>query len=565
MEPDPLVFEEMPFRLRDYQQEWADKIEEDRHTSSRLLVDAPGGCGKSSLFAALAHREWTWRNKRTLVLENRDKLVWQTADRLAKETGLDVDIEMGQHHASPYAPITVMSVQTGSRLNRLTGFADDHFGLVVPDECHYSLAVGWQRVLKYFHYGSASLAEDWARPEDGTYAPKAIVVGTTATPDIGKKRNLGEFFQKFSVRYSYLDAVRDGWLVGPIARRRPLPNCDLRKLRPGTTANGRDLKPEEVSALMVPIVGDLADQIVRFASDRKTIAFTPSVECARLLAEACIKRGLRAVFVSGECLDVDEKTAAFEAMGKGSVMANCSLFCAGYDHPPIDCVAWFRPTMSRAFLLQGLYRGTRVLPDLVSDDMTAGERVAAIAASPKRDMLVIDPLWRTEDIPLCSFFDLYTDKPEVRAKLEALPEGADVTKAVVKAERDWEEALRRAALKRSKREEQTVDPLVWAATLGEERIAHYVPENSRDAGPMEAGQIEYLDRNRIDRSAIGCYGQAAEIINTHLFRWTNRLATPTQLDFMRRLGLDARKFTSVTQEQAGAIIGSRRRELAARR
>lgn len=562
-EIDPPV---MPFRLRNYQAQWVRDIEAMRAKGfSRLLVDAPGGCGKSTLFAALAFNEWTQRQGRTLVLENRDKLVRQTAERLANETGLEVDIEMAGERASPYAPIVVASVPTMGRVNRLTSFASGHFSQIVPDECHLSLAPLWQRVMRFHHYGPESLNEDWRPPEDGTYEPKCFIAGTTATPDLGKKKNLGSFFQQFAVRYSYAQAVDDGWLVGPIAKRKPLPHGDLRRIRVGNGPNGRDLNAQDLSERLIPIVAELADQIVEFASDRKTIAFTPSVECARLLSLACIARGLKSVFVSGDCIDRDEKTAEFEAMGRGSVLTNCSLYNAGWDHPPIDCVAWFRPTISRAFMLQGLYRGTRVLPGLVSDDMTADERRAAIAASPKRDLLIIDPLWKTEDIPLCSFFDLYTDKPEVKEKLEALPEGADLAKAAEKGERDWQEALRKAAAKKARREAETVDPLKWSLSLGEDRIAHYRPETDRDAGPLNPGQIAYLQKNKIDANRITCYGQAEQIISTHLERWRMGLATPTQLDFLARIGLDPKKFSHMPEHQVRGVIGSRMRQFRARR
>lgn len=131
----------MTFVLRSYQHAWKEQFAAARREGfTRLLGDAPGGTGKTSFFASLAADEWHIRQGRTLVLENRDQLVRQTADRIRSETGLEVDIEMGSLRASPHAPVVVASVPTIGRVNRLTSFADSHFSLVVPDESHHALA-----------------------------------------------------------------------------------------------------------------------------------------------------------------------------------------------------------------------------------------------------------------------------------------------------------------------------------------------------------------------------------------------------------------------------------------
>lgn len=540
MDAPPLNFDAdpvMPFRLRDYQKKWIEQIDADRKILSRLLVDACGGCGKSTVFAALAFNEWTQRGGRTLVLENRDKLVHQTANRIRNETGLEVDVEQADSHASPMAPIVVASVQTLGRINRLTGFSEDHFSLVVPDECHASLAAQWQRVMWWFHLGAESLVEDFEPPPDGTYTVKAHIVGFTATADLGsKKRDLGHFFQKKSVVYPYLKAVEDGWLVPPVAERCPISIESLRGIRKGRSANGTDYLAEDLSAAMLPIVGELADQIVKFASNRKTIAFTPSVECARLLAVAVAARGLKSIFVSGECLDVDEKTEAFAAAGPGTVLTNCAIYVAGLDIPDIDCVAWFRPTVSRVFFLQGLFRATRTLPGLVNDDMTAAERRQAIADSPKSEFIVIDPLWRLDDISLCSVHDLVTDKPEVKAKMIEFGE-RDLIADAEKASRDWEKALQKAAKKHARKAAERIDPLKWALTIDEKKITEYRPETEGDRRPLSPGQTEYLDRNRIDRTAITTFGLAQKIIGIHVHRFKLGRATMGQLELLLKFGL----------------------------
>jgi superfamily II DNA or RNA helicase len=541
--------------LRPMQAEWIAAVKADRARFNRVLVVAPGGVGKSRLAAALAYDEWHERGGRTLVLENRDRLCEQIAEEIRAATGMDVDVEKGASRASPYAPIVVGSVQTLSRLNRLTAFSATHFSLVIVDEAHVnSLAESPQRVLRYFHWGSASLAEDW-KPDDALPV-HSYIVGKTATPDIGDRRSLGEFYQNLSVNYSFRQAVQDGWLVGPRAYREPLPSAKKLRARYGNTPLGKDLRADDLSKELIPLVSEMADQIARHAQGCKTIAFTPSVECARLLASACAQRGFASWFVSGECLDKDEKTDAFERGGVNSVLTCCALYVAGYDHPPIDCVAWFRPTTSRAFLIQGLYRGSRILKGVIDGCETAEQRRAAIAASAKPVFKIIDPLWRSEEIPLCSFYDLYSSVPEVKEKLASLPEGADLGAEAEKKERDWAASLAKAAKKQKERQAQIgVDPLAWATSVGEDRIANYVPQTARDAGPVAPEQQEFFAKVGIKYGHIKCYGQAQELISTYLARKNEGLASPKTIrQLVLRLGWPEAEAAAMSQKKAGALM-----------
>jgi len=110
----------------------------------------------------------------------------------------------------------------------------------------------------------------------------------------------------------------------------------------------------------------------------------------RLMAESLNGMGVKAMFVSGECIDKNEKTDAFAVCGKGTVLVNCCLYTYGVDFPDVDCVAPFGAMISKVKYIQSIYRGTRVLPGVVRDGMTAEERVATIAASAKPYGLIID-------------------------------------------------------------------------------------------------------------------------------------------------------------------------------
>jgi superfamily II DNA or RNA helicase len=549
-------FTELPAykRLRGRQAEWVDATDTDLETYSRVLVVAPGGLGKTQLMGALAER-WHYLDRRTLVLENRDRLVDQTAARIRNETGLEVDVERADDHASPFASIVVASVQTLCRQNRLTGFSPNHFQGVIVDECHFSLSPGYQRILRYFHYSAESLAEDWQQPEDGTYAPLCKIVGFTATPDIGERRSLMDFYQHRSVNYSYLEAVEDGWLVRAVQKCIPI-KIDTRKLKVSSGPTGVDFNATQLSEMMIPIIEKLADQIAEHARDRKTMAFLPSVDCARLMADAVARRGMNSIFVSGECFDADEKADAFAAAGPGTVLSNAVIYAFGVDFPDVDCIAWFRATLSKAFYVQGLYRASRVLPGVIDGLKTAEERLAAIAASRKTHFLVLDPLFVSDRIDLIDTYDIYSDDQRTKDEMKKLgppsPENAE------RAVRDTIKALEKAAKKEAWKKARTIDPIKFALNIGSDALANYVPQSPKDGGPITVGQLGFFKRCRIDHTKITCFGQAQLIIRRFLARHQLKLATPEQLDFMHKLGITTSETMTAAEARTAIDLKLRR-------
>lgn len=538
---------ETGFTLRGHQPGWINDIETDEQQWRRLLVVAPGGIGKGSLLSYLAWKKHKLGIK-SLITVNRDKLVRQTAERVSSITGLNVDIEMGKHRASPYADVVVACTPTIGRYDRLTSFAPHHFGLVMPDECHVNtLSPQANRVLNYFHYGANSLTEGWQAPTQ--YDPLSTVVGFTATPNIGTRKNLGTFFQRKSVNYSYLTAIEDGWLVGLKEINIPV-RVDARKFRRKQTSEGAAFNDTDQAAAIAPVIGELAKQIVTYASDRKTIAFLPSVETARMMAEAVNAAGLRAIFVSGDCLDKNEKTDAYNAAGMGTVLCNCALITYGVDLVSTSCIAPFRAFLSESAYCQALYRGTRVLADLVNDDMTADERRAVIAASAKKDNLVLSPFFQSDYIDICAPYDMFGIPPEGRKYLKTDGDFTDTRKI-----RDGIVALEKAADKHAHKQPRTINPVAFSLSVGDKKLAAYVPESDADAKPATQAEKDLLLQHSIDTTQIKSSGQAQQLIKTLIERDRLGLATPKQLQqLMLRLHWPEERATLMRKGQAGVMI-----------
>ena len=537
------------FSLRDYQLTAKNKVEEGWKTFSRQLLDMATGCGKTTTFSFLAAEEWA-RGGRTLVLENRDALVRQTAFEINLKTGLQCDIEMAGEHASPFAPIVVASVPTLCRDARLTGFSDQHFRLIVQDEAHHSCARSFKKVCSYFHYGASSMAPDWIPPIDGTYTPKANLLGVTATPDIGDKRSLGEIYQSVAFTYQLWQAVHEGWLIRPIAVMEPL-EVDFRGLKATRTPNGSDYNPTQVAERMIPVIESLAKLIVKHASNRKTMAFMPSINTAEMLAHALNRNGLRAIFVSGECLDRNEKTEEFVVHGRGIVLTTSALYTEGFDVPDVDCV-FAGITKSKSYYKQKIGRATRPLKGILEGLETAEQRLAAIARSSKPNFLIIDPFCKCDTIDLCDSYDLFTEKPEIKQRMKS--SGPPTEESAEKAERDFVKSLEKEAKRHARKAARTVDALAWAVSIGDAALANYVPETTWDGNPPTAGQVDFLRKQGIDTSNIKFKGLASKIIGRVITRINNGLCTAHQLEFLHKLGIDEQKCATMTIREASALI-----------
>lgn len=545
--------------LRDYQQVACGAVTKGWAKFSRQLLDMATGTGKTSICSIMALDRWLQNGGRTLVLENRDALVRQTAKRLSRETGLDVDIEMSGEHASPFTPIVVASVQTLCRTARLTGFADNHFQQVIGDEAHHSIAKSWSKVFNYFHYGAESLAEDWKKPLDGTYQSKCDVLGVTATPEISGKRTLGEFYQSIAYRYQLLQAVKDGWLVMPVAIMEPLRNVNFRGLRATRTSHGSDYNPTEVADRLVPVIEELAARMAHHGARHKGMAFMPSIKTAEMLAEALRRNGMLAIFVSGECLDRDEKTEVFvqhnaPREGRGIMLCTAALYTEGFDVPDVDFV-FPGITKSRSYFRQKVGRATRPLKGCVDGHATAGERRAAIAASDKPVFYIYDPFCKCDEIELCDAYDLVTDSPEIK---ERMKDGGEISEEALekaeKAERDFVKSLEKEARKHAAKAARTVDPLAWAVSLGDAAIRSYTPTEDWESHPASVGQLDLIRRQGMNIDGIKTKGMASRIIARLSARLSMKLATPKQLHLMHQLGLDEQTCATFTMAEATATI-----------
>jgi type I site-specific restriction endonuclease len=346
--------------------------------------------------------------------------------------------------------------------------------------------------------------------------------------------------------------VRDGYLCRPVTRNIPL-KIDLRKIKLSSTPGGMDLDLGQICERISPLIREIARNLALEARHHKTVVFMPSVETAKQLASALSDEGMNSKFVSGECSDRKEKIEWFRQAGRGSIICNAQLITRGFDVRDITAVCVLRPSRIWSFVVQCWLRGSRILPNIIDGLATAEQRRNAIERSPKSFFTIFDFLWLADRIDIVNPVDLIATKPEIRQAMIA--SGIDDLMASQElAHRDFLKALAAAARKHALKQARTIDPMAYAVSLGDDAISSYTPENKWEMDKATPGQIDFLRRQGLETEGIKSKGLANRLITRVMARMRMHLATPRQLDLLRKLGLTEQQSATLSMKEASATI-----------
>lgn len=506
----------MGIELRPYQQAAVDAVlhEWDIGHHKTLLV-LPTGCGKTICFAKIAESQVRVGN-RVLILAHRGELLEQAADKIAKATGLKCAVEKAEQTAlQSWYRITVGSVQTLMREKRLAQFSPDYYDTIIIDEAHHSISDSYQNVLNYFS--------------------NARVLGVTATPDRSDMRNLGQIYDSLAYEYKLPQAIKAGYLSQIVAQTIPL-QLDIAHV--GMAAG--DYKAGELGTALEPYLDKIAEEMVTYAKDRKTVVFLPLVETSKKFCRYLRKYGFRAAEVNGNSQDRAEVLKDFED-GKYDVLCNSMLLTEGWDCPSVDCIIVLRATKSRALYSQMVGRGTRLHEG-------------------KENVLLLDFLWNTERHELCRPAHLISKDEDIAKKMtEKLEDSAvpiDIEELEKESESDVvaerEQALAAKLKEMKKRKRKLVDPLQFEMSIQSEDLSGYVPSFGYEMAPPSVKQIQALEKFGIFADEIENAGKASLLLDRLKKRQDMSLSRPKQIRF-----LESRGFQHVgtwTFDQASSMI-----------
>ncbi len=331
----------------------------------------------------------------------------------------------------------------------------------------------------------------------------AKILGVTATPDRGDRVGLGNVFDSVAFRYSIRQAIKDGYLCPITARRVHCADLDISRVK---TSRG-DLSDSELqTALTVDqVLHQIAVPLIELAGSRPTIVFTPGVAVAEALAEVIgsyVGAGSAAYVHGGQPATVRAEIIDRYQAGKIRFLTNCAVLTEGFDAPLTACVAMARPTKSRALYAQCIGRGTRL-------------------ADGKTDLLVLDFVGNSGQHRLIGPADVLAGKDlpdEVQRQIET---------AASKGAVDVEEALEKA----EERERQRLERLEAA-------------QRRRDV----RAQVDYRTEK------VDPFGGASEVVGVAASEADKKgpRATPTQLETLKRMGVDVR--TTPSRREASNLI-----------
>lgn len=487
-------------KLRPYQDESKAAVQNEwSEGKKKTLLVLPTGCGKTIVFSKIIE-DRVRLGERGLVLAHRGELLDQASDKLEKATGLKTATEKAdQTSLGSFFRVVVGSVQTMQREKRLSQFPPDYFDFIVVDEAHHCISNGYQRVLKHFD--------------------SANVLGVTATPDRGDMRNLGSYFESLAYEYTLPKAIKEGYLAPIKAVTVPL-KLDLS----GVGQQAGDFKTKDLGTALDPYLDSIADEMLEYCKDRKTVIFLPLVKTSQKFTEILNRKGFRAAEVNGESKNRAEVLEDFDS-GKYNVLCNSMLLTEGWDCPSVDCVIVLRPTKVRSLYSQMVGRGTRLFPR-------------------KEELLLLDFLWHTERHELCHPAHLIAENEEVAKKMTENIEEAgcpiDLEEAEAKAADDViaqrEEALAKQLAEMKKRKRKLVDPLQFEMSIQAEDLSSYVPAFGFEMGPPTDKQLAALEKMGIMPDEIDNAGKATKLLERLDKRRQEGLATPKQIRFLEQRG-----------------------------
>ncbi|PSN71486.1 P-loop containing nucleoside triphosphate hydrolase protein [Corynespora cassiicola Philippines] len=319
----------------------------------RLGVSLATGSGKTVIFTHLIDRIAAVDDaSQTLILAHRRELVEQAARHCSLAyPDKHVDIEMGSHHASGAADITVASIQSIMSGDRVEKFDPARFKLILVDEAHHVVATQYLQVLEHFGLRHAA---DWNQVS----AP--ALVGVSATFSRFDGRKLGAVIDHIVYHRDYVDMIEENWLSDVMFTTVEM-KTDLTKVDTGangdfqTGALSKAINTEQTNELVIK------SWLTKAKERKSTLVFCVDLSHVTNLTAKFRQCGIAAEFVTGDT-PAKIRSARVDAFRNGEfpVLLNCGVFTEGTDIPNIDCVLLARPTKSRNLLVQMIGRGMRL-------------------------------------------------------------------------------------------------------------------------------------------------------------------------------------------------------------
>lgn len=345
------------------------------------IIAMPTGTGKSGVCAWLIEKAVkTYPSTRVLVLTHVKELIENNFETLLRiwPTAPAGIYSAGLGRKDVGAQITFAGIASIRTRARLFGRTD----LIIIDECHL---VSDKETTGYRQFIDSIRAIN----------PALKVIGLSATPyrlGLGKLVDGGLFTDicfDLTSGEAFVWMIQQGYLA-PVVPKKPTTELELDSVH---IRGGEYISAEVVDAMrQQDVIARALAEALEMAADRKCwLVFAQTLEQTEEIAEALTNAGVKATAIHSKLstTERDKRLADFKA-GKYRAVVNKDILTTGFDHPAIDCIIMLRPTQSPGLWVQMLGRGTRPVFEPGFDLSTTEGRLAAQAAGPKQNCLVLD-------------------------------------------------------------------------------------------------------------------------------------------------------------------------------
>jgi len=362
-----------------------------REYEGNPLIAMPTGTGKSVVIARFLQSVFQqYPTQRIMLLTHVKELIQQNYEKLMMlwpfcPAGI---YSAGLGEKNHNCPITFAGIQSVWKKWALFG----HIDLVLIDEAHL-LSPNDQTMYRSFLAGLKSV-NPWLKVVGLTATPWRLGHGHLTDPSVDSKGNeIPALFTDVCFDITGLDAfnrlIAEGYLLPLVPKKTQLElSTDGLHIRGGEYIEGEMQQLFDKNEITEAALRE-AMHIAAEQNRRKWLIFASGTDHADHIGEMLDHFNVPNGVVHSKRAGRDEAIAAFKR-GELTALVNNNVLTTGFDDPGIDLIIVLRATASSVLWVQMLGRGTRPWYMPGFDLMDIGGRLAAIAASPKQNCLVLD-------------------------------------------------------------------------------------------------------------------------------------------------------------------------------
>lgn len=331
--------------LREYQAEIVTKaIKRFDEGEKRCFYVVATGLGKTVIAASIASQLWERGCRRILVLCHTTDLAYQLEQGFWPQLTKDIPTSVFMNGLPPRNTEGICFGLYQSLIGYLSGLEPDQFDVIIVDEAHHAMAMGFRQCL------------DTLKPR--------YLVGMTATPWRGDGKQLSDLFGAAIAKVSLVDGMAKGFLAR-VDYRIFCDNVDWENLSSLSQKkvsirdlNRRLFLPQRDEAVIAEI-----KKVASTLAKPRIAIFSPSLEHCERFASMLSGSGIPCTALS--CDDKVERRRRLLAFGAGkfSAVTAVDVMNEGIDVPDVNVLVFLRATHSRRIFVQQLGRGLRISDD----------------------------------------------------------------------------------------------------------------------------------------------------------------------------------------------------------